>query len=146
MAEFWAARSMIHSLIGDDKTKALGYAQTAIQLNGTGFVENLSLGFALAGIQNYSEAILALNAIAGDDDDIRYRALGHFQILTGDSGAAIDNLQKAVDFTQPAVRPKTMVLLGVALLEAGNNQKARDTFDTACNSRDSGRHYKWMMN
>lgn len=138
----WAARSMVHSLMGDYKPEALEYAQTAIRLNEFGFVENLSFAFALAGIQNYSEAISALNAIEGEDDDVRYRALGHIQMLAGDTAAAIDNLQKAVDFTRPAIRPKAMALLGVAFLINGNSQEARETFEEASVSRHTGRHYK----
>ena len=140
--QMWAARSMIHSLMGEYKPEALEYAQTAIRLNGSGFVENLSLAFALAGTQNYSEAISALNAIEGEDDDIRYRTLGHIQLLAGDSASAIANLGKAVDFTRPAIHPKTMALLGVAFLIDGNSPEARETFEEASGSRHLGRHYK----
>ena len=138
----WATRSMIHSLKGDYAPEAMKYAETAVKLNATGFVENLSLAFAFAGTGNYQEAISALDAIEEGDDDIRYRSLGHFQMLVNDSTSAIRNLKKAAELNQPALRPKTMVLYGIALMSYGNREGAETIFRDTSKSRDSGRHYK----
>ena len=133
----WAARSMIHSLKGDYGVESLEFADKAVSFNRDGFDENLSRAFALSGSGNHIEAIATLDQIEVDDDkNIWHRALGHFQLLATDSVGAVYNLRQAVDWEKPAIRPKTMMLLGVALLTKGDFEEAKEAFERVCSARD----------
>ena len=138
----WAALGTIESLAGNYTTTALDCGNKAVGLSPNGFVENLSLAFALSGSGDHGGAIAALNQIVGDEDEIRYRCLGHFQILMGDFESAAESLQKAVDLTKPARRPKILALNGVALLAKENLEEARRIFESANPARHPGRSYK----
>ncbi len=138
----WATRSMIKSLAGNYSSTALECGNKAIELNPNGFEENLSLAFARSGSQDHKGAIATLNQIVGEEDEIRYRCLGHFQLLVDDFDSAVKNLRKVVDFTKPAKRPKILALYGVALLAQGSREKAREIFESTSSARDSGRSYK----
>ena len=138
----WATRSMIESLVGNYSPSALEYANRAVELDTTGFNENLALAFALSGSGHNEGAIGALKQIVGEKDDIYYRCLGHFEVLDNDFHSAVDSLRMAVDFTKPAKRPKILALYGVALLAQGSQEKAREIFESANSARDSGRRYK----
>ena len=138
----WAARSMIESLAGNYAGPALKYAAKAVDLSPKGLVENLSLAFAKSGSGDHQGAISALEQAIGEEDDIRYRCLGHFQILAGDGDSAVENLKKSVDLTKPALRPKTLALQGVALLSHGASGEGYATFESAWNNKVPNRNYR----
>ena len=138
----WATRSTIESLAGNYAPNALEYGAKAVALNPKGFQENLSLAFAQSGSKDNNKAIASLSKIDEERDEIYYRCLGHFQVLLGNAISAVDNLQKSIEFTQPASRPKILALYGVALLAQGSREEAQRTFDSALSARDEDRSYK----
>ena len=139
----WAARSMVHSLKGDYAGEALAFANKAVCLNAKGFDENLSLAFALSGSGNHTKAIATLEQIEVDDDkNIWHRALGHFHLLADRPVDAVYNLRQAAEWESPAVRPKTTMLLGVALLAQGNYEEAKQTFQSVYSKRDMKPRHK----
>ena len=142
-SRMWAARSMIHSLRGDYADEAIKFANKAVELNPNGFDENLSLGFALCGCGQFTDAVSTLSQLEIEDDrNIWHRALGYFRILATDPTEAVRSLHEAVEFERPAVRPKTMALYGIALLMNGDHEEANETFGKACLARDNERLYK----
>ena len=138
----WAMRSMIESLAGYDTKSALKCGKKAAKLNPTGFNENLALAFALSGSGDNKEAIAALRQIDGEQDEVFYRCLGHFQLLAGEFDSAVKSLQEAIDKTDPAIRPKIFALHGMALLTQGHHKEAQETFESASPERHPGRSYK----
>lgn len=141
--QVWAIRSMIESLAGNYTAAALECANKAVKLNPKGFDENLAFAFARSGCGDHEGAIAALLEIDGDpEDEVFNRCLGHFQILAGYFDSAIGSLQKAIDFTKPARRPKILALHGVALLAQGNQKAALESFESASAARNTNRIYK----
>ena len=141
-AAMWAARSMIESVARNYARAALKSGAKAVALNPKGFVENLSLAFAKSGSGDHQGAISTLEQAIGEEDDIRYRCLGHFHILAGDGDSAVESLKKAIDLTKPAMRPKTLALQGVALLAQGASTESHTTFELAYNNKVENRNYK----
>ena len=141
-SQMWATLSMINSLEGGYDPDALRNADKAVAINPTGLFEQLSRGFALSGAGRHADAISTLDDVVGEEDDIWYRALGHFHMLAGNTEAALCNLQKAVEFVRPAVRPKTLLLYGIAQSLKGHPELAKEAFKEACSEGDLGRRYK----
>ena len=140
--QVWATLSMIESLTGGHTSEALKSANKAVKLNPTGFNENLSLALALSRNGDNEAAIDALQQIDGEHDEVFHRCLGHFQILAGHADSAVASLQQAVDQTQPARRPKILVLYGVALLAQGQTEQAAVEFNSGWDARNPNRAYK----
>ena len=137
----WATLSTIESLAGDYE-KAASHGEMAKRLDPKGFFENLSLALATSGAGDHAGAVRILEQPIDQDDDILYRCLGHFQILTADVDSAVKNLARAVHLAKPAKRPKTTALHGVALLAQGTRAEAMETFEAALAGRTLARYYK----
>ena len=140
--EMWAWRSTIWSLTGRYE-RALEDARQAVSLSLTGFAENLSLASALSGTKKYSEAVEALDQVRVEErGGTWYRALGHFQMLNGDSAAAVESLRCAIGSAEHKMRPKTMVLHCIALLANGDTGEAELEFASTYLKKDKDRIYR----
>ena len=137
----WAARSRIESLKGS-YSSALEYGEMAVKLDPMGFAENLSVAFARSGLGDHKGAIAAVDQIAGEHDEVLLSCLGHFQLLDGDFDSAVESLYRARGFTEPAIRPKILVLLGMGLLAQGSRKEAQESFESACRARNAEWSYK----
>ena len=141
-SQMLAVRSMIYSAAGRFEEDALPSARKAIDINGTGLVENLSLATALSAIGLHGEAIEALAPTIPEDDEDRLRALGYSEMLVGEAQVAHSHLERARALESPATRAKTVALYGLSLLMTGDREKAQTTFEEAITTRNRDRHYK----